>query len=93
MPIAKGYGNKSSVAPIKIHADVNVYAALISAGESICAEIGDNKQAYLVVLEGDAIAENIVMSERDALEIIRQDVTIATEKGAHLYLIVMPFEA
>jgi redox-sensitive bicupin YhaK (pirin superfamily) len=93
MPIAAGYDNTDSVAPIKIHADVSVYATLITAGESINVKVGANEQAYLVLLEGDATAENIEMSERDALEIIKQDVMIATEKGAHLYLIVMPFDA
>jgi redox-sensitive bicupin YhaK (pirin superfamily) len=93
MPIAKGYENAESKAPISIHADANVYSAYISAGESIEAKVGQDRQAYLVVLEGDASAEEIKLVERDALEIIKQDVTIKTKNGAHLYLIDMPFDA
>ncbi|MCL1975027.1 MAG: pirin family protein, partial [Firmicutes bacterium] len=35
LPLACGYNNIQSTAPIHIHADVNVYAAIISAGRSL----------------------------------------------------------
>ncbi|MCL2760862.1 MAG: pirin family protein [Desulfuromonadales bacterium] len=92
LPIASSYDNSESAAPIKVHADVNVYATVISAGESIDFKIGQNRQAYMTLLEGDAKVEDIEMVERDALEIIKQDVTITTERYAHLYLIEMPYD-
>ncbi|MDR2172759.1 MAG: pirin family protein [Burkholderiales bacterium] len=92
LPIASGYGNETSTAPIRIHADANVFAAFLSAGESIDFKLEPNRQAYLVLLEGDANVENIAMTERDALEIIKQDVTITTKNFAHLYVVDMPFE-
>ena len=90
LPIATGYNNKENSAPIKIHADANVYATYLSAGKSIDFEINTNRQAYLVLLEGDAKVENIEMTERDALEIIGQNITIKTVKGGHLYIIELP---
>jgi redox-sensitive bicupin YhaK (pirin superfamily) len=93
MPIASGYDDRESNAPIKIHADANVYAAYISAGGSIEFKVGQNNQAYLVALEGDAKVEDIDLCERDALEIIKQDISITSKNGAHLYLITMPFDA
>ena len=90
LPIATGYNNKENAAPIKIHADANVYATYLSTGKSIDFEIDTNRQAYLVLLEGDAKVENVEMAERDALEIIGQNITITTAKGGHLYMIEMP---
>ncbi|MCL1975645.1 MAG: pirin family protein, partial [Firmicutes bacterium] len=76
-----------------IHADVNVYAAIISAGRSLDFKLLPNRQAYLVLLEGDALVEDIAMTEKDALEIILQDVTITTKNSAHLYIIDMPYDS
>ena len=87
LPIATGYNNKDNAAPIKIHADANVHATFLTAGKSIDFEIDASRQAYLVLLEGDAKVENIEMTERDALEIIGQNITITTANGAHLYII------
>ena len=89
LPIATGYHNTASAAPIKIHADVNVYATALSAGETTQFPIATGRQAYLVVIEGDATVESINLAERDALEIIEQDVTITAGQYAHLYLIEM----
>ena len=92
LPLASGYGNEASTAPIRVHADVNVFAAFLSAGESIDFKPGSGRQAYLALLEGDAMAEDIAMEERDALEIIKQDVKITARRHAHLYVIDMPFD-
>jgi redox-sensitive bicupin YhaK (pirin superfamily) len=90
LPIASSYNNEASTAPIRIHADANVYAAFLSAGESIDFKLAPMRQAYLVLLEGEAQAGDAVMAERDALEIHEQGVTIIAGQFAHLYLIDMP---
>lgn len=92
MPMASSYENQTSTAPIRIHADVNIYAALLSPGKSLDFKLGPDRQAYLALLEGNAMVENIAIAERDALEIIKQDVTIAAKSNAHLYLIEMPYD-
>ena len=91
LPIASGYDHKAGTAPIHIHADVNVFSAALCAGESIDFKPGPDRQAYLVVLEGGVKVEDIVLAERDALEIIKQDVTITADDFAHLYIVDMPF--
>ena len=90
MPMASSYSNKGSAAPIRIHADVNIYSAFLPAGGSIDFAVGPDRQAYLTLLEGDASVGDIVMAERDALEIVKQDVTIAAKSDAHLYAVEMP---
>ena len=93
MPLASGYANQASAAPIRVHADVNVFAAVLSAGESLDFKLGADRQAYLVLLEGDATVGDITMAERDALEIVKQDVTVTAKRFAHLYVIDMPYDA
>jgi redox-sensitive bicupin YhaK (pirin superfamily) len=92
MPVASGYANQTSTAPIRIHADVNVFSAVLPASGSIEFDPGPDRQAYMVLLEGDATVEGIAMAERDALEIIKQNVTIASKHNAHLYAIDMPYD-
>lgn len=90
LPIATGYENKENIAPIKIHADANVYAAYLSAGNTIDFSLDNNRQAYLVLLEGDAKVESVKLCERDAVEIVGQSVTITTNQGGHIYIIDVP---
>ena len=90
LPIATSYKNSKNNAPIKIHADANIYAAYLSAENTIDFQLSSDRQAYLTLLEGDAKVEDIKMAERDALEIIGQSVTITTNQGAHLYIADMP---
>jgi redox-sensitive bicupin YhaK (pirin superfamily) len=92
LPLATGHDNRQNTAPIKLHADANVYASVISAGEQLEFKVAPGRQAYLVLLEGDAVVGNIEMKERDAVEIIQQDVIITTQRHAHLYAVEMPFD-
>jgi redox-sensitive bicupin YhaK (pirin superfamily) len=89
MPIATSTDNAKSSAPIKIHADVNVYASFIAAGESIDFKVGPGRQAYLVQLEGKSTVNNVELSERDALEIIEEDISITASTESHFYIIEM----
>ncbi len=89
LPIATGYDNKESDAPIKIHQDVNVYATILSAGKSIDFNVGGNRQAYLVCMEGKALIGDIRLDTRDALEIVKEDVSVQTGEGCHLLVIEM----
>ena len=91
LPMATWAENKTSAAPIKIHADVNVCAAYIEAGSELKLEVAPDRQAYLVLGEGKLRADGIGLKERDALEITSQDVTLVASEGepAHVYVIEM----
>jgi redox-sensitive bicupin YhaK (pirin superfamily) len=90
---AKNSGNN---APIKIHQDINAYASIISPGKSLDFEAAEGRQAYLVLIEGDAglrgtdgSSASLVM--RDAAE-ITGDFTITAAPGdtaAHVLVIEM----
>jgi redox-sensitive bicupin YhaK (pirin superfamily) len=92
LPIATCYDNKANTAPIKIHADINMYAAMLSKGKQIEFEVRSDRQAYLVLLEGEASVNGVNMNMRDALEIVKEDITITAEKDSHFLIIEMAFD-
>ncbi|MDR0513581.1 MAG: pirin family protein [Coriobacteriaceae bacterium] len=92
LPIATSYQNAANNAPIKIHADVNMYATMLSQGESLGFKVGADRQAYLTVLEGEATIEGVKLFERDSLEVVKQDIGITADKDAHIFIIEMAFD-
>ena len=92
LPIATSYENTSNDAPIKIHADINMYATALSEGKQIDFQVKHNRQAYLVLLEGEVTVNSIAMNMRDALEIVNEDITITASTESHLLIIEMAFE-
>jgi redox-sensitive bicupin YhaK (pirin superfamily) len=92
LQIATSFDNKENTAPIKVHQDVNVYATILSAGKSIEFKVGDDRQAYLVCLEGEADVAAIHLNTRDALEIVKEDILISTATGGHLFVVEMAYD-
>ena len=84
-------------APIKIHADINAYAAIISGGESLDFELAPDRQAYLALIEGNAElrgaeGSSAAITMRDAAEITGERFTVSAESGgdpAHVLVIEM----
>jgi redox-sensitive bicupin YhaK (pirin superfamily) len=89
MPLATGYDNKDNDAPIKVHQDVNVYVTILSADKRLGFKVAEDRQAYLVCMEGEADVGDIHLSERDALEIMQEDITLSTASGCHVMVIEM----
>ncbi|MDR1978241.1 MAG: pirin family protein [Synergistaceae bacterium] len=81
-------GDKND-APIHVHADVNIYAAIIDAGGSLDFKVGAGRQAYLVLIEGSSGVGVVNLAARDALEIVEEDITIAPTERAHVLIIEM----
>ncbi|MDR1736288.1 MAG: pirin family protein [Oscillospiraceae bacterium] len=92
LEIATGYNNTESAAPIKIHQDINFRATVLSAGKSAEVKVGPERQAYLVCLEGEADVGGIHLNTRDALEIVKEDVTVTTAGGCHIFVIEMAYD-
>jgi len=93
LPIATSYDNTANAAPIKIHADINMYATILSQGKQTEFQVKNGRQAYMVLLEGEAIVNSIHMNLRDALEIVQEDIIISAKAEAHLLIIEMACEA
>jgi redox-sensitive bicupin YhaK (pirin superfamily) len=90
LPIATWTENQKSKAPIKIHQDVNIYATEIKAGEAEKFTVENGRQAYMVLIEGEAGVNGVIdMAARDALEITEEKIEIKAKKDAHIFLVEM----
>jgi redox-sensitive bicupin YhaK (pirin superfamily) len=90
LPLVAYADNATASAPIRIHADINISAAVIPAVGSLDLPVAKNRQAYLVNIEGESDAGAICLKPGDALEIAEEDVTLTSPSGdAHLLVIEM----
>ncbi|MDR2507438.1 MAG: pirin family protein [Candidatus Accumulibacter sp.] len=89
MPIASSADNARSSAPVRIHADVNVYATLVHPGKSLEFPVPEGRQAYLVMIEGRAAINGIPVLTRDAMEIVEETIAVVPEESAHMLIIEM----
>jgi len=81
------FGDKN--APIRIHADVNIYATYLTDGKSTEFKVPSGRQAYLVLIEGEAEIAGHTLQTRDALEIVEENVTINPKAQAHVLILEM----
>ena len=89
LPIATSYENTSNDAPIKIHADINMYATILSQGKQIEFEVKNGRQVYMVLFEGEATVNGVHMNMRDALEAVQESLVISAETEIHVLVIEM----
>lgn len=92
LPIASGIENKSTAAPIRIHADANIYAAVISKDNILDFTVNPDRQAYLILAEGAAQINGIALSAKDALEATAENINIKATVNAHIVVIEMKKE-
>lgn len=82
--------SKEGQAPIKINQDMNFYARLLKKGEVASFEVGEDRQAYLVQVEGTGVVNGEALKMRDALESIGEDLRVeATSDEAHYLILEM----
>lgn len=89
LAIASSVENKESNAPIRIHADINAYATILTAGHTLDFQVKAGRQAYLILIEGGADVNGVALSMRDALEIVEEDISIIPKETAHVLIIEM----
>jgi redox-sensitive bicupin YhaK (pirin superfamily) len=85
-------GMDKSAAPIRVYADINVYATIIAPNTPLDFEINADRQAYLVVIEGACDINGIPVYERDALEIVEENIILKTRDtcdSSHILIIEM----
>jgi quercetin 2,3-dioxygenase len=76
-------------APITIHQDAAISAAELEKGKEIALPVRPGRQAYLVQIEGASSAGGVELDERDALEIVGEDVTIRALETSHILVVEM----
>jgi redox-sensitive bicupin YhaK (pirin superfamily) len=81
--------NKVGDAPIKVNQDVNFYALELDNNNEITFPVKEDRQAYLVQIEGSSSINDVCLSQRDALEVIEETITIKAKETSHYLLIEM----
>jgi len=76
-------------APIKIHQDVNIHAIYLDKDNEEVLNIDKDRQAYLVQIEGSSIINNIDLNEKDALEIVEENIIIKAKENSHFLVLEM----
>ena len=80
---------KGSNSPIEINQDVNIFVSEISKGESLNFNLKENRQLYLVQIEGISNINSHIMNEQDALTSDKENLNITAIEDTHLLIIEM----
>jgi quercetin 2,3-dioxygenase len=87
--VAAGDGS----APVSMHQDVHIQVAEIQAGRTLSLPVAAGRQAYLLQIEGSSSVGGVELDERDALEIIEEDVVVKAATTSHVLVTEMAKEA
>lgn len=75
--------------PVKINQDANIYVLELDKDKEIDFKVETGRQAYLVQIEGSSTINNILLNDRDALEIVEENITIKSQDLSHVLIIEM----
>ena len=83
--IAAGDGS----APVTVHQDVHVSVTELQAGRELALPVAAGRQAYLLQVEGSSSVNGVDLDERDALEIVEEDVVVKATTTSHVFVMEM----
>lgn len=76
-------------APAKIHQDANLHVLELAAGETAGFKVWDDRQAYLVQIDGRAVVNGHQTNPGDAVESIEENLLIRTKTQSHFLVLEM----
>ena len=76
-------------APIKVYQDVNIYSLELDQGKDISFPVKEDRQAYLVQIEGSSVINDIKLSDKDGLEIVEENISIKALQTSHFLILEM----
>jgi redox-sensitive bicupin YhaK (pirin superfamily) len=80
----------TALGTMKINQDANIYVARLESGKQLRFRIADNRQGYLVCIDGKFSSNDIKMQHRDALKIRGEhDISITALEDSHFLMIEM----
>ncbi|NLZ49720.1 MAG: pirin family protein [Clostridiales bacterium] len=85
--------SKTGDAEIKINQDINIYSTELDKGKEISFPVKEDRQAYLVQIEGRSSINDVDIYERDGMEIVEEDLLIKAIETSHLLIIEMNKQA
>lgn len=81
--------SKSGNAPIKINQDFNIYSIELDSNEEIDFPVNKGRQVYILQVEGSSSINEILLNERDAAEIIEENIYIKAKNTSHILVLEM----
>ena len=81
--------DKNGSAQIKINQDINIYALELEKGKEIDFKVNEERQAYLVQIEGNSSINKIELNEKDGMEIVEEDILIKAKETSHILILEM----
>src|SRR4051794_38726011 len=74
-------------APIKINQNANIYSLELEQGKNIEFPVKEGRQAYLVQIEGTSVINDVVLNDRDGMEIVEENISIKAVETSHILII------
>jgi len=74
---------------ISINQDASILVSWLEKDHPLEFKLSENKQAYIVQIEGKSLINKIELNQRDAMEIIGENVNIKAIEDSHFLLIEM----
>jgi quercetin 2,3-dioxygenase len=81
--------SKQGDAIVKINQDINISAIELEQGKETSFSVNEGRQAYLVQIEGTSTINGVTLEQRDAMEIVEENITIKSETLSHFLIIEM----
>lgn len=81
--------SKSGNAPIKINQDFNIYSIELDGNEEIDFPVNKGRQVYILQVEGSSSINEILLNERDAAEVIEENIFIKAKNTSHILVLEM----
>lgn len=81
--------SKTGDAPIKINQDVNFYVLELDKEKEISFPVKEDRQAYLVQIEGTSKINDYILDSKDAMEIVEENIRIFGIETSHFIIIEM----
>ena len=81
--------SKEGNAPIKINQDINISVLSLDGGKVLDFDVKQDRQAYLIQIEGKSSVNQIELNERDALEILEEKLEIESKSQSHFIILEM----
>ncbi|MBB6624553.1 pirin family protein [Clostridium gasigenes] len=79
----QGYAN------VKVNQDVNIFALELEVNNEIDYSVEVGRQAYLIQIEGKSNINGITLNQRDAMEIVEENIKIKPEILSHFIIVEM----
>lgn len=81
--------SKSGNAPIKISQDFNIYSIELDKNEEIDFPVNKGRQAYILQVEGSSSINELLLNERDAAEVVEENIYIKAKNTSHILVLEM----